>query len=664
MAVFLPDTENFAGGEAVVEPLRQWPQGLCSGGALPQRHKEGPADYEALFCWPTVALEQVRACMGATENAPQAPHTIVLTTSYSGIGCAEAAAAMLAHAVSMSGIPDTRWGKLEVYRSIENTLVCQALLHSHKEASRPTHVFSDLLTLLHDTTLSSLQGLQRRWLDTYRSRLRNVVGAAQRKELLAKCSATYIAQAMRVLKRNPPNTNAAACTTHERECPLCPVVEPGQLHIEVAGSTCVAWSAMGLCEGWLHESSTPFLCWVQLLLHHQPHLIVHECTPSFDTVTLAALLQPHYDVSFCIASPDDLGFPCRRARKYSVCVHRSKANLRCPLDRENFLRVFAREVCTDASLYFQAPTDVLKKHIAAMAVKLQIEEPDLADRFTMADLLPPGDRDRLRRYCEANEARLQAQHGEPRPRGPLAKDRDECGGGAPHQGGAAPHQKETVIVDLSQDPQRWKRPACPSLMPPLLQNSKMCELSTHCILLPLQHVVVQGFPVVELWDSPPHLPMEYFPFVRDLGRLFRKLGLTESTVRSVTGNSMHLGHIGAVLLFCCMGVQLTDVQQHARTGATGTGPSPEDASEDSAVAAPASVSSGGGGGAPPAAVQGSSNSSSAGAPVSSGSGGGAAAAASASDSSGVGAVVRGDHQSDPRDVSEDRSEGMTKRQRR
>ena len=74
-----------------------------------------------------------------------------------------------------------------------------------------------------------------------------------------------------------------ACDTF---CPFKPPLEPGDLWLEAAGVTCLAWSNMrkgtACQQGWLHESTLPRLTWLYWLRQFGAHLAMIECVRKMD----------------------------------------------------------------------------------------------------------------------------------------------------------------------------------------------------------------------------------------------------------------------------------------------------------------------------------------------------------------------------------------------
>lgn len=327
--------------------------------------------------------------------------------------------------------------------------------------------------------------------------------------------------------------------------------------MEVAGSTCVAWSTMGMQEGFLHQASImPWLAWARLMLESHPHVIIHECTPTYDEHGLNLMLGEVYHISSSIASPDDWGIPVRRTRKYTMCVRKDIRTwwTWCRLSQTT---MFGRPVVLGSTVYLQVPEEWRKNDLLKRAKKAQV---NLDGTFPVTDLdmLPPGERERAVRHIRAYSA--AAHSGTPHSdRGQASSMEERSAGTSP--AGPEDGSPGSVWVDLSQEPTRRGLHLSKSLLPALCRNTRLFEVTQQRSLAPLQHFVVQGFPVVEVWgglcdsESPTSLPPQYFPYCRDIGKHVRRAGLSDSVVRAVTGNGMHLSHVGSAMLFVLLNIK-------------------------------------------------------------------------------------------------------------
>ena len=91
----------------------------------------------------------------------------------------------------------------------------------------------------------------------------------------------------------------------------------------VAGINCYDWSTMGGIQGWLGESTMIFFQFVRECLEADYDWIILECTQRFDLQGLRCLEAKYMCVCLHI-SPQQLGFPANRPRKYMLLTHRAR----------------------------------------------------------------------------------------------------------------------------------------------------------------------------------------------------------------------------------------------------------------------------------------------------------------------------------------------------
>lgn len=103
------------------------------------------------------------------------------------------------------------------------------------------------------------------------------------------------------------------------------------------------------------------------------------------------------------------------------------------------------------------------------------------------------------------------------------------------------------FVDISKVEEYWR---ARRWTPTLLQSSKIWREALRREALPIEHLVFQGFPA---------LPM---PGVEDVpcAAIVQSPagGISEAEIRSLSGNAMHLGVLGAVFLYTLCAVELIE----------------------------------------------------------------------------------------------------------
>ncbi len=136
----------------------------------------------------------------------------------------------------------------------------------------------------------------------------------------------------------------------------------GQLWVEIAGSTCVAWSSLGDGEGWLHESSPPCLTWAWECVAARPDVVIHECTRHFDGEALASIWREDYTVESKVITPTQWGILAQRYCKYTVAMLKASGGMGCHSLARDFLQFFGRECMLTGEVFFTAPERVQQEY--------------------------------------------------------------------------------------------------------------------------------------------------------------------------------------------------------------------------------------------------------------------------------------------------------------
>ena len=100
-------------------------------------------------------------------------------------------------------------------------------------------------------------------------------------------------------------------------------LQPGQhqWHMNVAGTSCTAFSTMGKQERWQHASSRPFYVWMFAKHVMEEDFFCHENVPLFDVEVLRQALPSGWVLHSWVTNPVDMGWPVRRPRlAVALCV--------------------------------------------------------------------------------------------------------------------------------------------------------------------------------------------------------------------------------------------------------------------------------------------------------------------------------------------------------
>ena len=96
--------------------------------------------------------------------------------------------------------------------------------------------------------------------------------------------------------------------------------------LEVAGSPCVGWSALGEREGVNHDSRLAFLVWAAKMRELLPKVIIHECTAGFLVSILKHLFEDLYIIMTMQLDPLAVGHCTHRpSRRYTWCIRRDQS---------------------------------------------------------------------------------------------------------------------------------------------------------------------------------------------------------------------------------------------------------------------------------------------------------------------------------------------------
>ena len=241
------------------------------------------------------------------------------------------------------------------------------------------------------------------------------MGTTKRIAARKRAGKQWVAEAMCILAEWRPTAEELTrkCRTHGRDCPAFPKASCGRFHLEISGVCCQPWSLRGRRRGWLDERSLPCLVLVHQLLVALPHGICIECTPCFDFMTLAGLLEERYVGEFAVTCPSDLGLPLLRRRKYMwFDLRHSLHKVHFPLSQ--YADISRRARALDGSIYMRATDEEVQAYYAALLQKQQVRSCPLVPRrrvITLEDVLKGGYLQRFREHMEQVESLRTSQRG-------------------------------------------------------------------------------------------------------------------------------------------------------------------------------------------------------------------------------------------------------------
>jgi hypothetical protein len=471
---------------------------------------EGPKTWEDVANWPQAVLPRLTQHVLKKCNLDPLTGldqmTVVMTTSYSGIGSAEWAMAFIKKAFESYNC----YVEVEFYSACDFAPSCRRMLQQHREP--PKHIFGDLQDRVPAALLEYIHKLQA----AYNEELTEVAGLCRkgRKEKVAALGSEFFKECLNEFDKYPwtpaDEPVTAWCYRCNQMCPVTPEISEGSLWIEVGGNTCTPWSASGARLGWLDPSSVPALAWGRWISQCRPHIIINECVPAWPAREFweHMLKGTEFTQETLNMNPKNMGIPSCRPRSYTIVTCRGSVPM---LQVSEALDVACTSsLAVDAAVYFKATPEMqleMKREILRRR-HIFFTEQNLED-IPWSRVLTFGARMRLKSHIDQSTGFQGTQR--------------------------------AMLVMVSQTMQFAGYPR--SLVPTLVRNSLCYIVSEDRLMLPIEHFLVNGVPLF-YEGLPPEL--QVIP-----QRAFEQLGLSEA--RRLAGNMMHLASVGSVLLaaLCC-----------------------------------------------------------------------------------------------------------------
>jgi hypothetical protein len=249
---------------------------------------------------------------GMTQLRGQSWRKVLVTTSYSGIDFPGTALAMIIAYLRELGISLD----VQFYSACDVDPQCQkGLMNKKPEMGKPEHVFDTLLGHFPEDLIQTLLSAAK----AAREHVGQVVRATEskygkkaarrrRSELVVKLGTRFVDWMRGRLSQVGVNSHRW-CVRHQMMCPSQPPRDGSSLHLEIAGSTCVAFSKMcHNCKSRVMSVVCPFSRAVLQALHF--HV----------TIGLAVPVASHGAASLVrarVQEPDPVGVVGRQR----CCVH-------------------------------------------------------------------------------------------------------------------------------------------------------------------------------------------------------------------------------------------------------------------------------------------------------------------------------------------------------
>ena len=410
---------------------------------------EGPADIASLNDnWVMDLSRRLEECFpGAPDNLRAALAIIDLTTSYSGVGTAELAL----HKI----VVDMRVAGFQAWAATDISPVCKRVLCVDSPLS-PGCVFSNIAQRVPRLILARLESLLGHYVAAYQRRLR-LLSAGRRtptrvKRLKGFYGNAFLRSAINVLQNvDFPSDTRVYCFKHGRRCFCYPQNRHGRLWVEVAGTTCVAFSSMSSSSmGWLHPSSIPCLIWCFMVRSRRPDVVIHENVVSFDVAVLRRILGDGWAADTLAFCPSSMGIPGTRRRRYTrIAPVERRRNPQYNL--QNFARVAFRCMVCDARIYFNASVDEQRQYLSDAVSPGDVEE---AANHSWSCMTSLGEFQRLVGWVKAASCKA---HGSP----------------------------EFGVINIAQNVEYYGASQVRSTAPALLRSSRLWAGSADCAWRPV-----------------------------------------------------------------------------------------------------------------------------------------------------------------------------------
>ena len=335
-------------------------------------HAPPPSPETDVIHWAEHAVGQVLSrSMFANILKDNLSNGVILTTDFSGYGSGEIAMADLLDAfMQQTGAPAVdilSWRGCDIDRSRRQMLI------AGKPPYRPLHVFGDIVAQRVDAPVRDKLRVAHALAKLRMHKLlkKNLADA---KAVGVSESDRFLHTAIRIVKKHASFafSRRAWCYSCRRMCLLHgPEWAQGSrvLRMNLAGTTCTAWSYMGKRRCWSAESTLSFVIWAHEQVALAVDIVIHECTVGFDVSTLMLIFGGAYICFTFVMCPTDLNRPASRPRRWTMLVRRSCFAVKLPLTLDNFKSFFALRLAeATADMLLRAPAALTDAMIEALAL--------------------------------------------------------------------------------------------------------------------------------------------------------------------------------------------------------------------------------------------------------------------------------------------------------
>lgn len=487
----------------------------------------GPSTTRGLFNWPESIIDGVMTASGAAEGSELCGDSdclqrlvgnlkrgLAVTSDYSGMDCPREALERCVSALAKKCSIDPKDLQLLFLRASDKGAMQRSVLE------QISHMYDDSRSCVLGDIMGQLPSAAREY----------IKAASPDKRLDAKLRASAHEDLEQWLYDNRKWVfqagRQARCQVHHRLCDVmpAPAALPGAIRSNVAGVTCVGWSASGSSEHYAHESEVPHAIWMMSRFSAEEanteDVFWAECTPRYPSERLASKLHFHQIVSIT-DGPELHGWLVKRMRSLMFGFSRRRFRWTGPETQEGIAREFAAKFhkmarCTGEVLMCASDQDVQSEYIELARRQQFIITPDALEGLQPLDLLPmilpPGN---VMRFNEWHEFRQRSSQ----PHEVFITDTDHrLGTRGGNSGRDWPVQlRHGSIMLIPHDATQWR-------------------LATSW-----EHLAAQGFNLLPgaITEGNPKSKM---------APIFAKLPLHHR--KHLSGNAMHLCTQGAFMMYC------------------------------------------------------------------------------------------------------------------
>ena len=370
------------------------------------------------------------------------------------------------------------------------------------------HVFGDLLRRVSSKTRKQLRA---RYAVAESQVTARAAAGEELKAVQTQEGSAMMKDCLALLDKEPRNLDDTAfCFKCQQRCRHYGPADQdkGMSRMSVAGTTCTPWSRMGSKNRWAAFCTVVFAAWASEVKFWDPDFILHECTEDFDVELLHNIFGSAFVLFTVRFSPVELGIPVSRPRVWTLGFNRARVVCHLPFSRDTFGKFFFRQLLLDGHIYFEAtPEDIKLRFLQCLAEKQKLAM-DVDGELGVAcrELLPEALHQMLLAYekhCRKKKKPLD------------------------------------FIVNLRQKPSFMQ--GFSSIVPTLLTHTSILwSMRKNCVLPPLGHLDVMGFPVFVKMEGNERSGLEQLALAG---------GLSDIEILSLAGNGMVAAAVGSVFMF-------------------------------------------------------------------------------------------------------------------